>query len=164
MDHRLHGASLTARWLGRVQSTGALEIPTSSEGDDAPPNERPRAALLVGMPVITSSAGLRFWLDLCGVGERGDVCKDAMEEVGESVRRKEAQDSLEDGDQLARGNSPRNPLAYGQAWFEDTLAKMRDLRELGVDGVHVMAPGAGPRRRLQKMVQDGLFGTQVREP
>lgn len=50
---------------------------------DEQPNELAGGAtLLIGMPVITSPEGLRFWLQLCGVEHDRSICKEAFQAFG----------------------------------------------------------------------------------
>lgn len=51
-------------------------------------------------------------------------------------------------------------LPYGQAWFETTMSCLRGLDGAGVAGVHVMAPGPGPRRMAKSFVDAGVFGAR----
>lgn len=49
---------------------------------------------------------------------------------------------------------------FGQVWFETTMSRLKDLGGDGspVAGVHVMAPGSGPRERAEALVSAGVFG------
>ena len=49
---------------------------------------------------------------------------------------------------------------FGQAWFETTMSRLKDLGGDGspVAGVHVMAPGSGPRERAGALLDTGVFG------
>lgn len=142
------------------------------------------AALLVGMPVITSPEGVRFWLELCGVSKRRDICEEAYAAFGtppatqpqeahvekvaavtsSGLRSRAAVDSGDNGRDLrfddgvtARSES-RDALPYGQAWFEMTMHKLRSLDGSGVTGVHVMAPSPAARRRAGALADAGVFG------
>lgn len=204
------------RWLQDVNTAGALRG-TAPEGKGragettTPPHLRQNnkqitspvvgAALLVGMPVITSPGGLRFWLELCGLGSRREICTEAFKAFGHSTAarlshctekdpvatptlvrldRRGADTSIGKYDEMdnkrlggrrkrgfaaseTSGNDPREetPEAspyYGRAWFETTISKLRDLDGLGVAGVHLMAPGQGPRRRVRELLNTGFFG------
>lgn len=220
---------------------GGVETPTSrswsSSRSDASGN-RPAAAgatLLIGMPVITSRRGLQFWLDLCGVSDRGlreEVLNDfesptadataaaaAAAAVGEPAKGRDRKDAAtasstalglrrntategdtKDGDRggakigrpRPRGNGPRSKNSggssidadrslnsggggggespfvlaegvdapFGQAWFETTMSRLKDLGgdDSRVAGVHVMAPGSGPRERARALASTGVFG------
>lgn len=146
---------------------------------------RRRAALLVGLPVITSPKGLRFWLDLCGVGNNPGLCKRAFEAFGNNppipttkqpqqplVEEREKADAAIPAD-TRLGNTGSGKLSpsgfagenafassppYGQAWLETTFSRLIGLHEMGVAGVHVMAPGRGPRRRAIELASRGVFG------
>lgn len=141
------------------------------------------AVLLVGLPVITSPKGLRLWLDLCGVGSDPNICRRAFEAFGNSpptrLTRQSQQQRLEEREDTAsaageasgmvgsgKPSSPasagehahESPSPYGQAWLETTLSNLKSLNEMGVAGVHVMAPGRGPRRRARELASGGVFG------
>lgn len=180
----------TRRWLREVYASRALTgIKVDSTGEPQRDGDQRRssadaAALLVGMPVITSPAGLCFWLDLCGVSKRDSICKEAFaafrtvatsdkEEYDDMARLKNRAASTEGTvrdkhnfsktavgkDSTLDGESAAGELLpYGQRWFETTMLKLRALNRLGVTGVHVMAPGPGPRRRAQVLVDGGVFG------
>lgn len=152
-----HVSRTTAtRWLARVHESDALELKTG---------ESTRAKLLIGMPVITSPGGLRFWLELCGVAQRDDICSEALGNLGASVGAGHAVGSGPSGQAFAgpregpideasaRARSP----PYGDEWFRTTLGRLRGMGHLGVAGVHVMAPGSAPRRRLRELIEDGVF-------
>lgn len=120
-----------------------------------------RAALLVGLPVITSPKGLRFWLDLCGVGNNPGLCKQAFEAFGNNTPvpiSKQPQQYKPSSSGFASENAFASSPPYGQAWLETTVSRLTSLHELGVAGVHVMAPGRGPRRRAIELASRGVFG------
>lgn len=138
------------------------------------------------MPVITSPKGLRFWLDLCGVSSRHDICKEAFEAFGYPVgvpktsegSRGVGTNAVDVANHLtgsasknsangaaAAGTRPEEVdcpnrrsetgVSFGEMWFETTMSKLRALDS--VDGVHVMAPGPGPRRRAATLITSGVF-------
>lgn len=172
----------------KTTTTTTLNTPQQALDRRCPPQsatacrggEGGRAALLVGLPVITSPKGLRLWLDLCGVGNNPGVCKRAFEAFGNNPPipiAQQPQQSLQEDTATAadttlgivgNGKSSSSAFAskhafapsppYGQAWLETTVSRLRSLHELGVAGVHVMAPGRGPRRRADELVSRGIFG------
>lgn len=170
-----HVSRATAtRWLARVHESDALELKTResreepSTGTQSPgvvPSRSTRAKLLIGMPVITSPGGLRFWLELCGVAKRDDICGEALENLGASVGAGHAVGSGPSGQ--ASAGSKEGPIdeasararspPYGDEWFRTTLGRLRGMGHVGVAGVHVMAPGSAPRRRLRELIEDGVF-------
>lgn len=139
--------------------------------------------MLVGLPVITSPRGLRFWLDLCGVGNNPVVCQEAFEAFGNSPSIAQQPEPRKEGGEAgtttttdsslgsfgresrsAPGSETARAPSYGQAWFETTMSKLKSLDDGGlrVAGVHVMAPGPGPRRRASELASRGVFGTSRR--
>ena len=119
--------------------------------------------MLVGLPVITSPQGLRFWLHLCGVGNNPAICEQSSEAVGNSrptAQHPEREESGATADpSLESETTTASP--YGEAWLEDTVSKLKGLDDdcgLSVAGVHVMAPGPGPRRRASELASRGVFG------
>lgn len=112
--------------------------------------------MLVGLPVVTSPRGLRFWLHLCGVGNNPGICDKACEAF-----RNSPPDATTDP---SPGSEQAKTSAYGEAWFEATMSKLKSLDDSGlrVAGVHVMAPGPGPRRRAGELASRGVFGSSRR--
>ena len=228
-----YDVSQHARWLQGVTASGALEGTTSiardgSEdrgGDTGMPSSRSwistrsgrsgnrpagGATLLVGMPVITSRRGLQFWLDLCGVNnrglreealndfedpvttaaaavpvpakDRGKAQQNAQPRTAEAVlkaagrgsgggdlRSRNGGDNNIDADRSLNSGGGGKPsflldrneyVPFGQAWFETTMSRLKDLGGDGsrVAGVHVMAPGSGPRERARALASTGVFG------
>lgn len=174
----MQSVGFTIRWLRDVSSSGAIGGPAKLEGEghwfssktpEASRDEgnagKKRAKLLVGMPVITSPEGLRFWLELCGVSHNRDICQAAYAAFRDplAIDQVSTSDSSNGGRDLAmerEAGEDAAPLAspYGQEWFETTLSKLRELEEMGVAGIHVMAPGEAPRRRARELVDAGVFG------
>ncbi len=203
---------LPVSWLRGVHAAGALTggaAARDNEGDERAKGRttamlntprsagegrrRREAAVLVGLPVITSAKGLRFWLDLCGVSSNNRGIFDAAFEAfgtspptarqPETREREEGQpatrmadDASSSGGKQSEGKRPSTglgdeeaatvaPLPYGQAWLETTVSKLRSLHEsgLGVAGMHVMAPGPGPRRRAVDLARAGVFGAPRRQ-
>lgn len=134
--------------------------------------------MLVGLPVITSPRGLRFWLDLCGVGNNPGISKKAFETFANSPPTAQQPEPLKEeentgattdpslgivgrGSRPASGSEETEASSYGQAWFETTMSRLKSLDDSGVRvaGVHVMAPGPGPRRRASELASRGVFGS-----
>lgn len=188
--------ALFARWLQAVHASGALSSTMQRDTDGAEDTTTPSstppadggvthpvaaASILVGMPVITSPEGLRFWLRLCGVSNRRDVCKEAFEAfrnpaaTARSSRAPTEKDGVLSSGHPERGlgsgrdfaddrtpgsESPaltQEMLPYGQAWFDKIMSKLRALDCSMVAGVHVMALGPGPRRRARALVGNDVF-------
>lgn len=65
-----------------------------------------------------------------------------------------------DGSLDSGGGGGGESSPFGQVWFETTMSKLKDLGGDGsrVAGVHVMAPGPGPRGRAEALVRAGVFG------
>lgn len=192
------------RWLQGVHASNALSgvkggTPAKNEraasatitstGVDkkfAGREQQKEARVLVGMPVITSPAGLRFWLELCGVDKRDQICEEAFaafetptmstaqrlaegtnavaanvsggrKALGDQNSEKTTPDADSDAPAQAEGG-----VSYGRVWFEKTLLKLQKLDRSVVAGVHVMAPGAGPRRRTKELIDAGVFGKRLR--
>ncbi|CAM9525636.1 unnamed protein product [Ectocarpus sp. 8 AP-2014] len=125
----------------------------------------PAARILVGLPVITSPKGLRFWLDLCGLHDKHRVCKQAFEAFGQPssvVARAGSEEphAHPAGEKPATAVAGSPPSPYGQEWLETTMLKLKSLdgSGLGVAGVHLMAPGRAPRRRAIQLAATGFFG------
>ncbi|CAM9828125.1 unnamed protein product, partial [Ectocarpus fasciculatus] len=123
------------------------------------------ARILVGLPVITSPKGLRFWLDLCGLHNKPGVCKqafEAFEHPSSVVARKGTEEphAHPTGEKRATAVAGSPPPPYGQEWLETTMLKLKSLdgSGLGVAGVHLMAPGRVPRRRAIQLAGKGFFG------
>ncbi|CAM9557840.1 unnamed protein product [Ectocarpus sp. 4 AP-2014] len=123
------------------------------------------ARILVGLPVITSPKGLRFWLDLCGLHDKPGVCKQAFEAFGHPssvVARTETEEPHAHPavEKQATAVAGSTPPPYGQEWLETTMLKLKclDGSGLGVAGVHLMAPGRAPRRRAIQLAATGFFG------
>ena len=63
------------------EGNGVLHrTPTETAGADT---AQKQARLLIGMPIITSPKGLRFWLGLCGLSHRRAICEAAFEAFGD---------------------------------------------------------------------------------
>lgn len=172
----MQSVGFTIRWLRGVSSSGAIGGPakldrhlfsfkTPEASRDEGSTDKRRAKLLVGMPVITSPEGLRFWLELCGVSHKRDICQAAYATFRDplAIDQVSTSDSSNGGRDLVMeqdAGEDAAPLAspYGQKWFEMTLSKLRELEEIGIAGVHVMAPGEAPRRRARELVDAGVFG------
>ncbi|CAN0364322.1 unnamed protein product [Ectocarpus sp. 12 AP-2014] len=123
------------------------------------------ARILVGLPVITSPKGLRFWLNLCGLHDKPGVCKQAFEAFGHPssvVARTGTEEphAHPAGEKQATAVAGSTPSPYGQEWLETTMLKLKNLdgSGLGVAGVHLMAPGRAPRRRAIQLAATGFFG------
>ncbi|CAN0482736.1 unnamed protein product, partial [Discosporangium mesarthrocarpum] len=119
------------------------------------------AWLVVGLPVITSPTGLRFWLNLCCIGESNPVRLEAFAALSEEGRgaggegRRGGGAGIGGGG-LSRGLAGGTTDSYGHSWFDGMFANLRGLSgEGGVAGVHIMAPGSGARRRAQALVDEG---------
>ena len=163
-------------------TTAILNTPGSAGGGGRR-GEAAAAAVLVGLPVITSPKGLRFWLELCGVSNNRGIFDRAFEAFGTNPptprkpnsQQDEEEESAKTAAHTSLGASGRKmfspglsdeeaataaPLPYGQAWLETTVVRLRSLHEsgLGVSGMHVMAPGPGPRRRAAELARAGVFG------
>ncbi|CAM9546248.1 unnamed protein product, partial [Laminaria digitata] len=155
---------------------GGVETPTSrswsSSRSDASGN-RPAAAgatLLIGMPVITSRRGLQFWLDLCGVSDRGlrEEVLNGFESPTADAIAAAAAAAAAVGEPAKGGGGGESSFVlvegvdapFGQAWFETTMSRLKDLGgdDSRVAGVHVMAPGSGPRERARALASTGVFG------
>eukprot|EP00903_Cladosiphon_okamuranus_P010846 g10247.t1 len=183
------------RWLRGVDATGALatgatltNIGDKSAGEETPlstresgPDGRHRpgaaagrgetrgAAVLVGLPVITSPQGVRFWLHLCGVDNNPGICEKTFEAFGnmpptaqQTEQEAGATSDPSFGSEKTLDKAKVSP--YGEAWLEATMSKLKSLDDcgLGVAGVHVMAPGLGPRRRASELAIRGVFGSSSR--
>lgn len=126
--------------------------------------------------MITSPSGLGFWLELCGVDKCDRICKDAFAALEKTkivtpVNHAECKYTgsststevdISSGVRTTHGNIKDEVFPYGRAWFETTLLKLQGLDRLGVAGVHVMAPGPGPRRRAKELLDSGVFDMRRR--
>lgn len=153
-----------------MHARGALERTRCSRNGGASSEEKPsltikmsqptRARLLVGMPVITSPVGLHFWLNLCGIANHDRIYREASAQLESPTNTRGVGSASSDGrlgGTTFKPHSEGELPPYGQEWFITTLKKLQNARDLGVDGVHVMAPGAAPRRRLLAMMKAGVF-------
>lgn len=123
--------------------------------------------MLVGLPVVTSPRGLRFWLHLCGVGNNPSICDKAFEAFGDSPPTAQPPGSRKGEEETGAATDPSlgsektKTSSYGDEWFSATMSKLKSLDDNGlrVAGVHVMAPGPGPRRRASELASRGVFGS-----
>lgn len=173
----------------RPKNERAASATIISNGVDekfARPDQQNGAKVLVGMPVITSPVGLRFWLELCRVDRHERICKEAFAAFETPIKptrqhlagRNSAVAARISGGRKALGDKnsggtvpdadtdaptqEEGSAPYGREWFETTLLKLQKLDRLGVAGVHVMAPGAGPRRRTKELIDTGVLGKRLR--
>ncbi|CAM9641319.1 unnamed protein product, partial [Ascophyllum nodosum] len=155
------------RWLRGVNASGAIggravregngvlhRTPTETAGADT---AQKQARLLIGMPIITSPKGLRFWLGLCGLSHRRAICEAAFEAFGDLHAAIPTLLGKHEIRKTGWKDDPAFASPYGQAWFETTLSKLKLLQGMGVAGVHIMAPGEAPRRRARELVDVGVF-------
>lgn len=126
--------------------------------------------MLVGLPVITSPQGVRFWLHLCGVDNNPGICEKAFEAFANSpptAQQPEQEAGATADPSFGSGNTLERTKAssYGEAWLEATMSKLKSFDgDCGfrVAGVHVMAPGQGPRQRASELASRGVFGSSPR--
>ncbi|CAG9460070.1 unnamed protein product [Pedinophyceae sp. YPF-701] len=112
-----------ARWLSGARDLGATE----------------RARVLAGVPVVSSTANMRFWGFLCGAQSLPGYARNV--------------EAFAD----AAGEGPAAVKALRERWAGDLARDM--LRQDGVAGIHVMATTQAAKETAKRLAESGAFAT-----